>query len=418
MTNASHIVIAGGGVIGCAVAYYAARKRLRVTLVDSPRRGRATSASAGGTWPLGESLGLGCGVIFHKAQVRAGQSKGESAPPSLPRCFLDFSLQSNRMFPALAEELKAIGGIDIEFERTSLLFVTYDDGDVSFAHGLMQNAPVAAGSIEWMSSQTLYNAEPAITRDNLGALRFHGDDQVNPYKLADAYRAAARALGARILSHTAVTGVRVRHGRVVAVETEQGALPCDTLVNAAGSWAPEIGRMVGVEIPVHPVRGQIVCTNTLPPILNACLSTSDCYLAQKQHGEVIIGSTTENVGYDPGVTQQATAELCAGAVRAIPMLARATVKRVWSGFRPGSPDELPILGPDNAVAGYAHATGHFRTGIVTSPLTGLMLSQHLCGEPLAFPIEPFLAARFDGSGETKHARQLLHKAARSGVEVA
>ena len=396
MSRASDVVIAGGGVIGCAVAYYAARRGIQVTLVDRPRRGRATSASAGGTWPLGESLGLGCGVIFHKAQLRAGKSDSSAGPPTVPACFLDFSLRSNQMFPLLAEELQQHAKVDIEFERTSLLFVTYDDGDVSFARGLMRDAPIDPSLIEWLSPAELAREEPAMTRDTLGALRFLGDDQVNPYKLADAYRDAARALGARVLTHTDVTGVRLERGRVVAVETSAGAIPC--------AWAPEIARMAGLDLPVRPVRGQIVCTATLPKLLRACVSTSDCYLAQKKHGEVIIGSTTEEVGFDPGVTTGATRELSAGAVRAVPFLAKATLKRVWSGFRPGTPDELPILGPVDSIAGYLNATGHFRTGIVNSPLTGLMLSQHLAGAPLAVPLEPFLASRFDGPVEDSTSR--------------
>jgi len=127
---------------------------------------------------------------------------------------------------------------------------------------------------------------------------------------------------------------------------------------------------------------------------NACMSTSDCYIAQKKHGEIIIGSTTEHVGYDAGVTREAMQELSAGAVRALPFLARTTVKRVWSGLRPGSPDELPILGPVDGVPGYLNATGHFRTGIVNSPLTGLMLAELMTGDALSFPMEHFLLSRF------------------------
>jgi hydrogen cyanide synthase HcnC len=169
-------------------------------------------------------------------------------------------------------------------------------------------------------------------------------DQVNPYKTADALRAGARHHGARLLSHTEVTGIEVERRRVVAVRTRSELLPARLVVNAAGAWAGQVARMVDIEVPVRPVRGQIVCTAT-PPLFAACLSTTDCYLAQEHHGEVIIGSTTEEVGFDSGVTPVAIQTLCAGAVRAVPALEEVDVKRVWSGFRPGSPDELPILGP-------------------------------------------------------------------------
>ncbi|MBN9563233.1 MAG: FAD-dependent oxidoreductase [Alphaproteobacteria bacterium] len=394
MMKSSDIVVVGGGVIGCAVAYYAAKRGLQVTLIDQPKRGRATSASAGGLWPLGESIGLGCGVIFYKAQLAKGiVPEGADGPAQLPRSFLDFAMQSNAMFPTLTEELRETGGLDIELERTSLLYLIYDEADEAFARPLWRNCPCGRSLSEWLTPEELARAEPAVTRNVRGALRFNGDDQVNPYRLADAYRAAARALGAELLPYTEVTNVRVEKGRVVAVETAAQRIRCDVVVNAAGAWAPQIARMVGIDLPVQPVRGQIIGTETLPDVLSSCLSTTDCYLAQKRHGEIIIGSTTEEVGFDVGVTRSGIKTLAAGAIRALPFLKQVNVKRVWAGLRPGTPDELPVLGPIESVTGYYNACGHFRTGILNSPLTGLLLAELLSGAPLSFPIEPFLLSR-------------------------
>lgn len=395
MSRSSDVVVVGGGVIGCAVAYYAAKRGLRVTLVDQPKRGRATSASAGGLWPLGESVGLGCGVIFYKAMLASGAVKAGHGPEQLPKSFLDFAIQSNAMFPKLAEELREAAGMDIELEGTSLLFLMYDGGDEAFARPLWQNCPCGRSLIDWLTPEEVAKAEPALTRELRGALRFKGDDQVNPYKTADALRAGARYHGARLLSHTEVTGIEVDRGRVVAVQTRSERLPAGIVVNAAGAWAGQVARMVGLDVPVRPVRGQIVCTDTLPQLLTACLSTADCYLAQKHHGEVIIGSTTEEVGFDPGVTPTAIQTLCEAAARAVPALADVGVKRVWSGLRPGSPDELPILGPVEGLEGYLNACGHFRTGILTAPLTGLVLTEIMSGKRLPYPIEPFLLSRFE-----------------------
>lgn len=403
MRRSPDVVVVGGGVIGCAAAYYVAKRGYRVTLVDQPKRGRATSASAGGLWPLAESIGLGCGVIFYKAQLAKGAAPDAGRGPTrLSRSFLDFALQSNAMFPALAAELRETGGVDVELERTSLLFIMYEDADVAFATPLWKNCPCGRSLTEWLTPEDLAKAEPAVTREVRGALRFNGDDQLNPYRLADAFRAAARSLGAELLAHTEVTGLQVRSGRVTAVDTAAGSIACDVVVNAAGAWAPHIGRMAGLDIPVQPVRGQIVGTETLPEMLSACLSTTDCYIAQKQHGEVIIGSTTEETGFEAGVTPSAMKTLSAGAVRAIPLLAHANVKRVWSGLRPGTPDELPILGPVEGLSGYLNACGHFRTGILTSPLTGLLIAEMIGGERLSFPVEPFLLSRFvsESSGVT------------------
>jgi hydrogen cyanide synthase HcnC len=403
MRRAADVVIVGGGVIGCAVAYYAAKRGLSVTLVDQPRRGRATSASAGGLWPLGESAGLGCGVIFYKTMVASGAAVAGHGPEQLPKSFLDFAIQSNAMFPALAAELRQAASMDIELEATSLLFLMQDEGDEAFARSLVQSFAAGSSQLDWLSPEETWQAEPALTRELRGALRFRGDDQVNPYKTADALRAGAVHHGARLLSHTEVTGLEVERGRVVGVRTATETLPSGLVVNAAGAWAAQLARMAHLEVPVRPVRGQIVCTAALPPLLGACLSTADCYLAQKHHGEVIVGSTTEEVGFDPGVTPAAIQTLCAGAVRAVPALAEVGVKRVWSGFRPGSPDELPILGPVAGLDGYLNACGHFRTGIVTAPLTGLMLAEIMLGETPSYPIEPFLLERFSAAAPTARA---------------
>jgi hydrogen cyanide synthase HcnC len=388
------VVVVGGGVVGCAVAYYAARRGLDVTLIDIPKRGRATSASAGGLWPMGESVGLGCGVIFAKTMAANCDTGDGTHPGRLPDSFLEFSLTSNTMFPQLAEDLLTEGGMDVEFERTSLLFLMYDEHDVTFGRSLLNDYPGKRSLFEWLPPSEVAAAEPALTTQVHGALRFRGDDQLNPYKFADALRAGARAHGARILTHTEVTGVVRVGSRVLAVETRDQTIACDVMVNAAGSWAGQIAAMAGTEVPVTPVRGQIVCTETLPKILNACISTSDCYLAQKKHGEIIIGSTTEEVGFDTRSTTTDARRLAEGAVRAIPELAHATIKRVWSGLRPGSPDELPILGPVDGLTGYLNACGHFRTGILNAPLTGHIVAALAADDESPHPIEPFLVSRF------------------------
>jgi hydrogen cyanide synthase HcnC len=349
-------------------------------------------------------VGLGCGVIFHKAMLASGSVQPGHDPEHLPKSFLDFAMQSNAMFPELAEVLRESANMDVELERTSLLFLMYDEGDEAFARPLWQSCPCGRSLIEWLTPEDVARSEPALTRELRGALRFNGDDQVNPYRTADALRAAAVHHGTRLLAHSEVIGIEVERGRVVAAQTRTERLPCDVVVNAAGAWAGQVGRMAGLDIPVHPVRGQIVCTDMLPPILTACVSTADCYLAQKHHGEVIIGSTTEDVGFDPGVTPGAIKTLCAGAVRAVPALDGVGVKRVWSGFRPGSPDELPILGPVDGLDGYLNACGHFRTGILTAPLTGRIIAELAAGEPPSYPIAPFLLSRFDSEPRCPAAR--------------
>jgi len=146
---------------------------------------------------------------------------------------------------------------------------------------------------------------------------------------------------------------------------------------------------------VNPVKGQILLTERMPKILRGCLTTSDCYVAQKDNGEILIGSTTEDKGFDVTTTYPEINGLVQGAIRCIPELEHINLKRCWAGLRPGSPDELPILGPMKGIQGYLNACGHFRTGILTSAITGVLLDKLVNDEALPLDITPFLADRFD-----------------------
>ncbi len=221
--------------------------------------------------------------------------------------------------------------------------------------------------------------------------------------LAEAFKRAAVNRGARFRHDTRVTGLRRQGDRITGVEIGDEFLPCGTVVNAAGAWAGRLAATAGLELPVEPVRGQIVLTETLPPVLNGCLSTPACYLAQKAHGEVLIGSTTERAGFDVAVTPDAIGALCRGAVRAVPLLRDVHIKRTWAGLRPGTPDELPILGRVPGVEGYVNAAGGFRTGIVASPLTGEVVAQVVCGQAPSVDVRPFSVTRFRAAPVTSFA---------------
>jgi hydrogen cyanide synthase HcnC len=405
MSRIPDVVVVGGGVIGCAVAWELARRRVSVELLDKSLPGRATSASAGGLWPVGEAVGLGCGVIYHAARSKEAPSANghDAGPEPLPCAFRDFLIQSNALFPVLASELREATGIDIEFAPAAgLLFVIENEREWAFAERTAHGLPPGV-RLELLTPAQVAAVEPRLRRDVLGGAQFPGEHQVNPMLLAEAFKRAAIARGAVFRPQSRVTGVRREGDRVVGVELGDEVVTCGVVVNAAGAWAGRLAATADLNLPVFPVRGQIVLTERLPRILNACLSTSACYLLQKAHGEVLIGSTTERVGFDVSVTPGAVQALAQGAARAVPLLRRVRVKRLWAGLRPGTPDELPVLGPVEGLAGYVNATGGFRTGIVASPLTGQVVAEHITGETSAVPLDPFLADRFHASPAPAHA---------------
>ncbi|ROL80870.1 hydrogen cyanide synthase [Pseudomonas chlororaphis] len=405
MSKFYDVVIAGGGVIGASCAYQLSkRKNLRVALIDAKRPGNATRASAGGLWAIGESVGLGCGVIFFRMMSARNKRQAQgsavlvdsSTPHILPQSFFDFALQSNGLYPQLHEELRERHGMDFKFERTGLKFVIYDDEDRLYAEHIVACIPHLAHQVRWLDQAALRQAEPNVSHAAQGALEFLCDHQVNPFRLADAYTEGARQNGVDMYFNTNVTGVLHQGHRISGVQTaEAGLFHCDTLINAAGAWAAELSlQATGASIPVKPVKGQILLTERMPQLLNGCLTTSDCYMAQKDNGEILIGSTTEDKGFDISTTYREIQGLVQGAVRCVPQLEQVNLKRCWAGLRPGSPDELPILGPMCGVEGYLNACGHFRTGILTSAITGVLLDRLVNEEPLPLDITPFLAERF------------------------
>ncbi len=389
--TSADVVVVGGGAVGSCVAYALARRGVAVTLLDASTPGRATSASAGGLWPLGESLGLGCGVIF-----QAAHGGGQGVPEPLPRAFMEFLCASNDRFTLLAAELRALTGVSIEAESgTGLLYLLYDEVQDLHAKRILEWLGSGRERVERWTPEQVWERDPLVTRDLRGAIHFPDDNQVNPMLLAEALKRAATTRGARFVAEARVQGLELVANRIVAVQSSRGAFACGAVVNAAGAWSAQIARLAGVEIPIEPVRGQIVCTETLRPgTLRSNLSTRDCYMLQKAHGEVIVGSTTERCDFDTSVRYADIRALSAGAVRAVPALRTATVKRVWAGLRPGTPDELPILGPDHRVANLFHATGGFRTGIVAAPLSGEVVAASVVGERPPVAIDPFLAERF------------------------
>jgi len=393
------IVIVGGGVIGGACAYYLSkRKNLSIAVVDATRRGCASRASAGGLWAIGESVGLGCGVIFFRAMSKqtAEVAAAPAHPHVLPSSFLDFAMASNALYPALHAELEQVHGVDFKFERTGLKFVMYDETDRRYAELIAESVPHLRQHLRWLDAGELRECEPYVTLDSIGALEFTCDHQVNPYRLMDSYLEAARQNGVTLIQNTNVTGIKKFGSRVTGVvTTEHGVLHCGMVINAAGSWAADVSEWAsGFRLPVHPVKGQIVLSERLPKLLRGCISTADCYFMQKDNGEILIGSTTEEVGYDTNTNIEALRGLARGVTRCVPELQRVQIKRCWAGLRPGTPDELPILGPMPGIEGYLNACGHFRTGILTSAITGVVIDRMVHRESMPIDITAFSADRF------------------------
>ena len=216
----------GGGVIGGAVAYELARRSVRVVLLDKSLPGRATSASAGGLWPLGETVGLGCGVIYHAARNGNGQApKPLAEMEMLPPPLRELLVASNDCYPDLADALRDQSGIDIEYdEGVGLMFLIYNDEEMDLVGRVSRSLP-APRKLQLLSADEARRAEPLLTSDLLGAALLEGEHQVNPMLVAEAFKRAAVRLGATIRHDCHVDRLQRRGDRITGVHvTERGAV--------------------------------------------------------------------------------------------------------------------------------------------------------------------------------------------------
>ena len=362
------VLVVGGGVIGCAIARRLALRGARVTLLERDEPGaHASWAAAGMLSPLAEA--------------------DEPGP------FLDLLLDSRALFPALADELARETGIGIAYRTEGTLLVALtaaDEATLDRRHGWQA---AAALPVERLGAAEALRLEPALAAETRGALLFPGDHQVDNRLLARALAAAASAAGAELRVGTEVKRVIVEGGRAAGVATAGGGrLGAGAVVVAAGSWA---GAIEGLPrpLPVFPVHGQLLALGAVPPPFRHVVHSPRVYLVPRAGGRVIAGATVERVGFEKAVTAGGMLSLLAPALEVVPALRDAPLVESWSGLRPGSPDGLPILGPDPEVPGLFHATGHYRNGILLAPVTADLLAEAVLGAPSP-RLAPFSLARF------------------------
>src|SRR5262249_32164918 len=219
-------------------------------------------------------------------------------------------------------------------------------------------------TVELLDARTARGLEPALSPDLAAASFCPQDGNVDPLKLMRAVGRAARRHGVRMFLHREVTGIRLRGERVGAVVTAEGDIEADAIVDAAGIFVPHVARMVGLEVPILPQRGQMIQLEAMAPLLRRPIQA----MRQLSSGTIMLGTTNEFVGENRAVTYDAAAEIVTRARRIVPRLARARVIRGWAGLRPMPVDGLPIYDAVPEVAGFYVAVGH--SGITLAAITG------------------------------------------------
>jgi sarcosine oxidase subunit beta len=356
-------VIIGGGIVGCAAAYYLASRGIRSVVLE--RRGIAAEASGANAGMVGAASGV-------------------------PGTTLEHTKKGLELMAAAAREL----GRPVELVREGRLTLACSDAEWPEVEEFAATRRREGIEVEIVSRDDLRRLEPGLGARVVGAAFVPGDGHVNPILLTLAYAAAARRLGAEIRQGIEVTRLEVSRDRVTAVLTPAGPIAASQVIVAAGAWSGALLAPLGIPLPVRPGRGQMLVTEALPPLTARVLRTSTISICQDIRGHVLIGSTVEDVGFNREVTVPTLALFARLAGELMPALTHAQVLRAWAGLRPMTPDGLAIIDSAPGVDGLFLATGHSRTGMTYAPVTGWLLAQLVTEGTTALPLAPFRLGRF------------------------
>ncbi len=304
---------------------------------------------------------------------------------------------SQRRWPAFAEELLRLSGIDVELRRegTLVLALTADD-QAEIDHRLQFQRKLGL-PLEWLSAGATRAREPHLAGKLAGALFSPEDHQVDNRKLAQALRIAAETAGATIREFEPVREIAMHNGRTTGVVLEDGTIfDADIVVLAAGAWSRSIrGLSQDRRPPVRPVKGQMLALqmDAAHSLLEHVLWAPGAYLVPRRDGRLIVGGTVEEKGFDSAITAGGMLTLLEAAWRAVPAIEELPIAETWVGHRPGSRDDAPVLGR-GPCEGLFYATGHHRNGILLTPITADAMARLILDDVLDPAIQPFGLERF------------------------
>jgi glycine oxidase len=366
-------VIVGAGVIGLGIAWRLAQAGAPVVVYDSG------AAGGGASWAA-------AGMLAAAAETEPGEE-----------ALLALTLESQRLWRDFARELEAASGISVGYrdEGTLVVALTRDDAaqlrhSYDFQRGLGLD-------LEWLSGMEARRREPHLRPGIAAAVASPRDHQVENRAVAAALAEAVRRAGAALCELHPVRELDIEGGRVRGVVTNRGYEPADVVVLAAGAWSREIGGIPPAYMPpVRPIKGQMLALRMDPaaPLLRHVLwAPHGIYLVPRQNGRLLVGATVEEKGFDDRLTAGGLLALIEGAWRAVPAIEELPVVETWVGFRPGSRDDAPILGP-SGIDGLVVATGHHRNGILLTPLTASVVSRYIITGRMPDVARPFSPERF------------------------
>jgi glycine oxidase len=347
------VLLIGGGVIGLSLAWELASHGAKVQIVDSGELGQEASWAAAGMLPPGPT-----------ADKRA-------------TCLAYDQLQglSHDLHPLWYDQLRSEVGIDNGFRSTGAIYVAESSSDLTqhvkeWTHWGLE--------FHQLDSAGIADLEPNLRFEGRAAL-LPSESQLRPPWHLKALIAACQKAGVKLIPGSQVTGFKVQKDRVDEVLTTLGNFSAGQICLTSGCWSGQLAVDLGLNLPIRPIRGQILLLKGQPGILKRIVNAGSRYLTPRPDGRVLVGSTQEEVGFNKQNTVEGLAELMNFAKRLCPALADFTLEQSWSGLRPGTVDGLPYLGRVPNIENAWLATGHFRAGIQLSPATAVIMRSLILG---------------------------------------
>ncbi|GAB3797591.1 NAD(P)/FAD-dependent oxidoreductase [Virgibacillus kimchii] len=387
MNNVLHrdIVIIGGGIIGAAIAYYSSKAGLDITVLEKNELASGTSSRCDGN------------IL---------------AIDKDPGFDSQMSLKSQQLVHELSKELE----VSFEYRNPGSILVCENDTEMDAAQKWVNQQQEAGLDFKMLDREDLRNESNYFADDLFGGLECRTDSTVNPYMLTYSMFYSAEKLGAKIHTNTEVRNLNKNESGNFVIETNQQSFTAKKVVNACGVWAPIIGEMVGVHIPIQPRKGQLIVASRQQPVgLRKVMEFG--YLISKFGGErmvdpitekygvalvfeptesqnFLIGSSREFIGFDTTVSNEVTKYIAKRALRFYPKIADMTVIRTYAGLRPWTEDHLPIISHVDEVPGFYVAAGHEGDGISLAAVTGKVIEEMLSEKETCIPIKQLRYDRF------------------------
>lgn len=379
------VVVIGGGIMGASIAYYGSKAGLDITVLEKKELASGTSSRCDGN------------IL---------------AIDKDPGFDSQMSLKSQMLVHELDKELE----VSFEYRNPGSILVCENDAEMEAANQWVTKQQEAGLEFKMLDREDLRNESKYFADDLYGGLECKTDSTVNPYMMTYSMFHSAEKQGAKIHTNTEVKNVSKNETGQFVIETNNGTYTAKKVVNAGGVWAPRLGAMVGLDIPILPRKGQLIVASRQQPVgLRKVMEFG--YLISKFGGERIvdadmekygvalvfeptesqnflIGSSREFGGFDTKVNHEVTKLIAKRAIRFYPKIADMTVIRTYAGLRPWTEDHLPIISRVEHIPGYFIAAGHEGDGISLAAVTGKLIEEMLNDKETCIPIEPLQLSRF------------------------